>query len=247
MTRRSGRCNGAAKWPTAPWAKRRSKGPNPGSSPAANADDRTSYAVESIHKEWNENHPDALKSWKPTDEEEIAVCIYWFVDHFRFKNLLRFCRFDETTNTKAAQVKRDKRAAFRDMWTMFQTNLKNLYNLSAFLTDEKAEADFQPSNTNSIQTGKYWITIFWYCDAETSCPLAEEIDVGRQPGHKARMDVADLVKRSSCKRNIQRLPMVLWSVNNGRRIVRSVMTENRFKNLLSVQYYFLISSIIERT
>ncbi|KRZ95408.1 hypothetical protein T08_16183 [Trichinella sp. T8] len=113
----------------------------------------------------------------------------------RFKNLLRFCRFDETTNTKAAQVKRDKRTAFRDMWTMFQTNLKNLYNLSAFLTDEKAEADFQPSNTNSIQTGKYWITIFWYCDAETSCPLAEEIDVGRQPGQKARMDVADLVKR----------------------------------------------------
>ncbi|KRZ55385.1 hypothetical protein T02_2794 [Trichinella nativa] len=180
------------------------------------ADDRTSDAVESIHKEWNENHPDALKSWKPTDEEEIYVCIHWFVDHFRhpiwsvnngrrivrsvmtenrFKNLLRFCRFDETTNTKAAQVKRDKRAAFRDIWTMFQTNLKNLYNLSAFLTDEKAEADFQPSNTNSIQTGKYWITIFWYCDAETSCPLAEEIDVGRQPGHKARMDVADLVKR----------------------------------------------------
>ncbi|KRY09548.1 hypothetical protein T12_2390 [Trichinella patagoniensis] len=86
----------------------------------------------------------------------------------RFKNLLRFCRFDETTNTKAAQ------------------------------TDEKAEADFQPPNTNAIhaiQTGKYWITIFWYCDAETSCPLAEEIDVGRQPGQKARMDVADLVKR----------------------------------------------------
>ncbi|OUC49219.1 hypothetical protein D917_05597, partial [Trichinella nativa] len=125
----------------------------------------------SIHKEWNENHPDALKSWKPTDEEEIyssdeSVPELWSVNNGRrivrsvmtenrFKNLLRFCRFDETTNTKAAQVKRDKEAAFRDIWTI-----------------------------------------------------------------------------SSCKRSIQRLPMVLWSVNNGRRIVRSVMTENRFKNLL---------------
>ncbi|KRY35022.1 hypothetical protein T01_10200 [Trichinella spiralis] len=105
-------------------------------------------------KEWNENHPDALKSWKPTDEEEIdssdeSVPELWSVNNGRrivrsvmtenrFKNLLTFCRFDEITSTKAAQVKRDKEATFRDMWTMFQTNLKNLYNLSAFLTDERA-------------------------------------------------------------------------------------------------------------
>ncbi|KRZ73866.1 hypothetical protein T10_12632 [Trichinella papuae] len=51
----------------------------------------------------------------------------------RCKILFRFCRFD-VSSTRAAKIKCDKLTAFRDFWTMFQTNSRNLHKPSAFLT-----------------------------------------------------------------------------------------------------------------
>ncbi|KRX70344.1 hypothetical protein T06_7400 [Trichinella sp. T6] len=108
----------------------------------------TNKKAEKVRREWN----DAPKMWKPTDEEEIyafiglllisgvfqssdeSVSDLWSLNNGRpifrsvmtenrFKELLRFCRFDDNS-TRAARIKCDKLAAFRDMWTMFQTNLK---------------------------------------------------------------------------------------------------------------------------
>ncbi|KRX26647.1 PiggyBac transposable element-derived protein 4 [Trichinella nelsoni] len=187
----------------------------------------TNKKAEKVRKEWNEKHPDAPKMWKPTDEEEIyafiglllisgvfkssdeSVSDLWSLNNGRpifrsvmtedrFKDLLRFCRFDDNC-TRAARLKCDKLAAFRDMWTMFRTNLKNIYKPSAFLTvDEQLVSTRARSSLKQYmpcKPGKYGIKIFWCCDAETSYPLAGEIYAGKQPGQTGRMNVVDLVKR----------------------------------------------------
>ncbi|KRZ14063.1 hypothetical protein T11_13682 [Trichinella zimbabwensis] len=116
----------------------------------------------------------------------------------RFQNLLRFCQFDDS-GTRAARLKFDKLAAFRDFWTMFQTNLKNLYKPSTFLTvDEQFVSTSERSRFRQYipcKAGKCGIKIFWCCDAITSYPLAGEINVGRQPSQEVPMDAADRVKR----------------------------------------------------
>ncbi|KRZ01763.1 PiggyBac transposable element-derived protein 4 [Trichinella zimbabwensis] len=187
----------------------------------------TNKKAEKVYREWNKKHPDALKLWKPTHEEEMyafiglllisdvykssdeSVSELWSLNNGRpifgsvmtenrFKSLLRFYRFDETT-TRAARLEFDKLAAFRDIWTMFQTNLKNVYKPSAFLTvDEQLVSTRARSSIRQYmpcKPGKYGIKIFWCCDAETSYPLAGEIYVGRQPGQSERMNVGELVKR----------------------------------------------------
>ncbi|KRZ69659.1 hypothetical protein T10_1910 [Trichinella papuae] len=84
----------------------------------------------------------------------------------KFKNLLRFCLFDDS-GSRAARLKSDRLAAFRDFWAMFQTNLKNLYKPSAFLTvDEQLVAtsgrsklrQYMPCNLENMAT--YFVTYF---------------------------------------------------------------------------------------
>ncbi|KRZ47793.1 PiggyBac transposable element-derived protein 4 [Trichinella nativa] len=187
----------------------------------------TNKKAEKVRREWNEKNPDAPKMWKPTDEEEIyafiglllisgvfqssdeSVSDLWSLNNGRpifrsvmtenrFKELLRFCRFDDNS-TRAARIKCDKLAAFRDMWTMFQTNFKKMYKPSAFLTvDEQLVSTRARSSLKQYmpcKPGKYGIKIFWCCDAETSYPLAGDIYAGKQPGQTGRMNVVDLVKR----------------------------------------------------
>ncbi|KRX60066.1 PiggyBac transposable element-derived protein 4 [Trichinella sp. T9] len=184
--------------------------------------------IENVRREWNEKHPDAMKSWKPTDEKEIyafiglllisgvfkssdkSVSDLWSLNNGRpifqtvmtenrFKDLLKFCRFDDNS-TRAARLKCDKPAAFRNMWTLFQTNLKNICTPSAFLTvDEQLVSTRARSSLRQYmpcKPGKYGIKILWCCDAETSYPLAGEICAGKQPGKTGRMNVANLGKRS---------------------------------------------------
>ncbi|KRX42804.1 PiggyBac transposable element-derived protein 4 [Trichinella murrelli] len=172
--------------------------------------------IENVRREWNEKHPDAMKSWKPTDEKEIyafiglllisgvfkssdeSVSDLWSLNNGRpifqtvmtenrFKDLLRFCRFDDNS-TRAARLKCDKLAAFRNI------------RQSAFLTvDEQLVSTRARSSLRQYmpcKPGKYGIKILWCCDAETSYPLAGEICAGKQPGKTGRMNVANLGKRS---------------------------------------------------
>ncbi|XP_003376680.1 DNA topoisomerase 2-alpha [Trichinella spiralis] len=111
----------------------------------------------------------------------------------RLKNSLRFCRSDDSSTT-AAISKCRKLTAVRDVWTMFQTNLKNLYKPSAFLTvDEQLVSTRGRSKLRQYMPCEYGI--FWSCDAETSYLLAGEIYVGGQPSQDVLMNAANLVKR----------------------------------------------------
>lgn len=117
----------------------------------------------------------------------------------RFKELLRFCRFDNFA-TRDARLASDKLAPIRDLWEMFQVMLPRVYRPGSDITvDEQLVAtrgrcgfrQYIPS-----KPGKYGIKIFWACDSLTSYPLKGEVYVGRQPGAAANANnVTDLVKR----------------------------------------------------
>ncbi|KRZ72981.1 PiggyBac transposable element-derived protein 4 [Trichinella papuae] len=123
---------------------------------------KTNEKAEKVHQEWNNKHPDAVRNWEETNEEEIyafiglliiagacqssdeSVSDLWSVHcgrpifravmtENRFKSLLRFCRFDDS-HSRADRMKSDKLAQFRDIWNMFMDNTKKLYKPSTFLT-----------------------------------------------------------------------------------------------------------------
>ncbi|CAF3420181.1 unnamed protein product [Rotaria sp. Silwood2] len=77
----------------------------------------------------------------------------------RFKSLLQFCRFDNTT-TREERLKVDKLAAIRDLWTMFLARLQICYTPGGSLT-----VDEQLIPTR-----------------DTAYPLNAEVYLGRQPG-----------------------------------------------------------------
>ncbi|XP_003382128.1 conserved hypothetical protein [Trichinella spiralis] len=150
----------------------------------------TNKKAEKVLREWNEKHPDAMKSWKPTDEKEIYAFIGLLLISGVFKssdesvsNLwsLNNGRPFDDNSTRVARLKCDKLAAFRNMWTP-----------SAFLTvDEQLVSTRARSSLRQYmpcKPGKYGIKIFWCCDAETSYPLAGEIYAGKQPGQTGRMN-----------------------------------------------------------
>ncbi|KRY57856.1 PiggyBac transposable element-derived protein 4 [Trichinella britovi] len=134
--------------------------------------------IENVRREWNEKHPDAMKSWKPTDEKEIYAFIGLLLISGVFKSS------DESVS---------------DLWSL--NNGRPIFQTpSAFLTvDEQLVSTRARSSLRQsmpCKPGKYGIKILWCCDAETSYPLDGEICAGKQPGKTGRMNVANLVKRS---------------------------------------------------
>ncbi|KRZ83815.1 PiggyBac transposable element-derived protein 4 [Trichinella sp. T8] len=134
--------------------------------------------IENVRREWNEKHPDAMKSWKPTDEKEIYAFIGLLLISGVFKSS------DESVS---------------DLWSL--NNGRPIFQTpSAFLTvDEQLVSTRARSSLRQYmpcKPGKYGIKILWCCDAETSYPLAGEICAGKQPGKTGRMNVANLGKRS---------------------------------------------------
>jgi hypothetical protein len=117
----------------------------------------------------------------------------------RFKELMRFCRFDNHV-TREARKATDKLAPIRDLWEMFQASLPRAYKPGSDVTvDEQlvvSRGRFSFRQYIPSKPGKYGIKIFWACDSRTSYPLKGEVYVGRQPGAAANANnVSDLVKR----------------------------------------------------
>ena len=115
----------------------------------------TNREAECCYGEWNATHPDNQKCWKEFDWTECEAFIgllllagvyrgnqealeeLWsrkygrpiFVATMslkRFKQILRFCRFDNK-NTREERRATDKLAAIRDLWTMFVATLRKYY------------------------------------------------------------------------------------------------------------------------
>jgi hypothetical protein len=117
----------------------------------------------------------------------------------RFKELLRFCRFDNQ-QTRPQRLAEDKLAPIRDFWEMFLSTLPPVYKPGSDVTiDEQLVATRGRCNFRQYipsKPGKYGIKIFWICDSETSYPLKGEIYVGKQPNAPANANnVRDLVNR----------------------------------------------------
>nr|XP_036220162.1 piggyBac transposable element-derived protein 4-like [Bactrocera oleae] len=92
----------------------------------------------------------------------------------RFHNILRFLRFNDG-NTRSERKKEDKEAPIRDVWTMFNLNLAQMYKPTANLTIDEQLYPYRGRTgfTQYIPSkpAKYGIKIWWICDAENAYPL----------------------------------------------------------------------------
>ena len=154
----------------------------------------------------------------------------------RFKELMRFCRFDNHA-TRAQRQSVDKLAAIRGFWEMFIAALPVVYRPGIDLTlDEQLVATRGRWNFRQYihtKPGKYGIKIFWACDSETSYPLKGEVYVGRQPGAAATSNnVKDLVHR-----------LIKPWINTG----RSVTMDNYFTSTELAKELLLVRTTIVGT
>src|SRR5690606_111095 len=138
------------------------------------------------------------KSWdRPTDELFNCVesnPIYRAVmSRDRFKNILRYIRFDDK-RTRPHRLETDKIAAIRYIWELFLTNARSMFVPGDCVTiDEQlvgfrgrcAFIQYMPS-----KPAKYGIKFFWLCDAKTGYAFNGCIYIGKQPGASVEKDLA---------------------------------------------------------
>ena len=188
----------------------------------------TNRRARTTTREWNAGDNSNMHEWRDTDETEIYALVGLLVlagvwrssgeslDELwssvdgrpifratmsltRFKELLRFCRFDNQA-TRPQRLAVDKFAPVRDFWEMFLANTPLMYKPGSDMTiDEQLIATRGRCNFKQYipsKPGKYGIKVFWICDSTTSYPLKGEVYLGRQPGAAANANnVKDLVKR----------------------------------------------------
>ena len=103
----------------------------------------------------------------------------------RFRNIMRFIRFDDANTRKQRKIT-DKAAPIRDIWTMLNKNLLQIYKPTENLTVDEQLYPFRGRTkfTQYIPSkpAKYGIKIWWVCDAENAFPLNGIIYTGKT-GH----------------------------------------------------------------
>lgn len=96
----------------------------------------------------------------------------------RFWNILRFIRFDDA-NTRRARIEEDKVAPIRDIWTMLNSNLVEMYRPTDCLTIYEQLFPYcgRTGFTQYIpaKPAKCGIKVWWMCDAENLYPLQGHI------------------------------------------------------------------------
>ncbi|XP_065674166.1 piggyBac transposable element-derived protein 4-like [Hydra vulgaris] len=172
----------------------------------------TNKKVFSVYSSLNLNS-DSKRKWKPVTVQEIysfmAILIcsgvnnsntdhvsdMWHSSSYplyratiginRFRNIMRFIRFDDA-NTRKQRKKSDKAAPIRDIWTMLNKNLSQIYKPTDNLTVDEQLYPFRGRTkfTQYIPSkpAKYGIKIWWVCDAENAFPLNGIIYTGKT-GH----------------------------------------------------------------
>lgn len=170
----------------------------------------TNQKAKKVFDDFNAANKDPARSWRPVSTSEMYAFIGVLIcsgannsntDHAsdmwkstsyplyratmglkRFRAILRFIRFDDA-NTRQARSEEDKGAPIRDIWTMLNANLKNVYKPTENLTIDEQLYPFR-GHTKFTQyipskPAKYGIKIWWICDAENAYPLTGIIYTGK--------------------------------------------------------------------
>uniref|UniRef100_A0A1B0C8C5 PiggyBac transposable element-derived protein domain-containing protein n=1 Tax=Lutzomyia longipalpis TaxID=7200 RepID=A0A1B0C8C5_LUTLO len=107
----------------------------------------------------------------------------------RFKNILRFLRFDNCTARKTSKPK-DKLAPIREVWEIFDCLLAKYYIPGENLTIDEQLVDYRgkcPFKQHMpSKPGKYGLKIFWLNDASTGYPLKSLPYLGKNADQRAK-------------------------------------------------------------
>lgn len=185
----------------------------------------TNKKAEATYQNYNADHPDSQHQWKPVTIPEIysffgiLICAgannsntdhtfdMWHSNSYplyratmglnRFHSILRFLRFDDSS-TRSQRKKEDKAAPIRDVWTMFNSNLAQMYKPTANLTIDEQLYPYRGRTgfTQYIPSkpAKYGIKIWWICDAENAYPLQGILYTGKTDGTREKNQGERVVK-----------------------------------------------------
>lgn len=170
----------------------------------------TNNKASTVYADYNAKNPDSQRLWNPVPVKEmypfIAVLIsagvnnsnvdhtteMWKTTSYplyraslgvnRFRMIVRFIRFDNV-HRRRVQSQQDKAAPIRDVWTMLNSNLGNMYKPTANLTIDEQLYPYR-GHTKFTQyipskPAEYGIKIWWICDAENAYPLHGIIYAGK--------------------------------------------------------------------
>ena len=119
----------------------------------------------------------------------------------RFKFLLRCMRFDNYRNRPARQEK-DRLAAIREVWEIFNSNLRNIYNRNEALTMDEQLVGYRgkiPGRTYMpTKPRKYGVKFFRLCEATTGLALKSMVYSGRESDSVPHRNLADDVVMKLC-------------------------------------------------
>lgn len=126
----------------------------------------------------------------------------WHESHFsmtratfafdRFKTLLRFIRFDNSSQRKN-RLRTSKTAAIDQVWETFNQNLSKNYKLNSCATVDEQLFPFRGRTPFTqylpSKPAKYGIKIFWVADAETFYPWKGKIYAGKLAGAERQTNI----------------------------------------------------------
>ena len=122
-----------------------------------------------------DNFTDLRRLWDPIDSRpfyRVTMALN------RFKFLLRCMRFDNYRSRPARQ-RTDRLAAIREVWEMFNNNLRNIYVPNEALTVDEQLVGYRgkiPGRTYMpSKPRKYGVKFFWLCEA--TAPINSRLNV----------------------------------------------------------------------
>ena len=131
--------------------------------------------------------------FSPSDSRPFYRCC---LSKNRFKLFLRYLSFDDRRDRRKRQ-ETDKMAAIRELWDLFQNNLRKFYVPSERLTvDEQLYGyrGYAPGRCYmKSKPSKYGIKFFWLYDAATGYALAGTIYSGRNPNSPRENGAAEKI------------------------------------------------------
>jgi hypothetical protein len=145
-----------------------------------------------------DNFTSLQRLWDRTDSRPFYRIVMGLQ---RFKFLLRCMRFDNFRNRQVRQAT-DRLAAVREVWTMFNDNLRNVYVPQEALTVDEQLVGYRgviPGRTYMpTKPRKYGLKWFWVCESKTGFALNGLIYSGRQQNEPARRNLATDVVLELC-------------------------------------------------
>ena len=138
-----------------------------------------------------DNLSDLSTLFNPSDSRPFYRC---FMSKNRFRLFLRYLTFDNKGDRRQRQAT-DKMAAIREIWDLFQLNLRKFYVPSEQITvDEQLYGyrGYSPGRCYmSSKPAKYGIKFFWLCDAKNGYALAGTIYSGRSVDGRRETGLAE--------------------------------------------------------